>query len=168
MGGDSGSGARIGVKGGGFSIRMASEADLPAVAAIESVSFADPWSGDSFRSALELPHMRFLVAESSEGSAARLLGYVIALAVVGQAEVADIAVDPTHRCGGVGGALLDRIMADLAREGVSELYLEVRESNRGARRLYESRGFDLVGRRKGYYRTPPEDAMVLRRDLGPP
>jgi ribosomal-protein-alanine N-acetyltransferase len=44
------------------------------------------------------------------------------------------------------------------------MFLEVRESNSAARALYASRGFLAVGRRRGYYRSPVEDALVLRRD----
>ena len=44
------------------------------------------------------------------------------------------------------------------------MFLEVRESNVAARALYASRGFSAVGRRRGYYRHPVEDALVLRRD----
>jgi ribosomal-protein-alanine N-acetyltransferase len=49
--------------------------------------------------------------------------------------------------------------------GVRSLYLEVRESNVSARALYDSRSFAQVGRRKGYYRSPIEDALLMRRDL---
>jgi [ribosomal protein S18]-alanine N-acetyltransferase len=45
------------------------------------------------------------------------------------------------------------------------VWLEVRPSNAAARRLYESRGFQLIGRRRGYYRAPVEDALVMRREI---
>jgi ribosomal-protein-alanine N-acetyltransferase len=45
------------------------------------------------------------------------------------------------------------------------MYLEVRESNTAARRLYASRGFEEMGRRRGYYKRPAEDAIVLRLEM---
>jgi ribosomal-protein-alanine N-acetyltransferase len=84
-----------------------------------------------------------------------------------EGEIADIAVAPDARGQGIGGVLLDRATLGLHQAGVRTLYLEVRESNHAARRLYESRQFGQVGRRKGYYQHPAEDALVLRRDLVP-
>ena len=55
--------------------------------------------------------------------------------------------------------------AELMQEGVRALYLEVRDSNAAARALYGSLGFTQVGRRRGYYQHPTEDALLLRRDL---
>ena len=56
--------------------------------------------------------------------------------------------------------------SEVVEAGVRALYLEVRESNSAARALYESLGFEQVGRRRGYYQYPSEDALLLRRDLG--
>ena len=64
-----------------------------------------------------------------------------------------------------GRALLDAALTEAVRRKVEAVYLEVRDSNARARRLYHSRGFEEVGRRKGYYRRPVEDAIVLRRTL---
>jgi ribosomal-protein-alanine N-acetyltransferase len=61
--------------------------------------------------------------------------------------------------------MLDAVLIEMARRGVANAYLEVRESNKAARRLYESRGFREIGRRERYYRRPVEDALVLRRTL---
>jgi ribosomal-protein-alanine N-acetyltransferase len=118
--------------------------------------------------------MHFLVVDwpSAQGDAAStgvatLGGYVLAMALGVEGEIADIAVAPRARGRGIGGALLDEATVRLADTGVRALFLEVRESNSAARGLYDSRGFAPVGRRRGYYRHPPEDALVLRRDLAP-
>ncbi len=158
-------------------VRICQAADIEQVAAIEQASFSDPWSSETFSAALALRHLRFLVAEErgDEGSAsgagrrrtARLLGYAVALVMVDEGEIADLAVVPDARRRGVARALLDRMTGDLTDEGVRALYLEVRESNAAARALYASLGFAQVGRRRGYYQYPSEDALLLRRDLAP-
>ena len=159
-----------------IAVRAATPSDVDAVLAIEAVSFVDPWTDEAFHAALALPHMRFLVAEEGQGEArpgggatpsggARLVGYVLAMVLGPEGEIADIAVAPAERGRGTGGRLLDRACALLAGEGVERLYLEVRESNEAARRLYASRDFAPVGRRRGYYRQPTEDALVLERAL---
>jgi ribosomal-protein-alanine N-acetyltransferase len=154
-------------------VRPAEEYDIPEVLRIERASFADPWSAESFLTSLELERMRFLVAEERrEGDVAEtgdgsLLGYVIALVLAEEAEVADLAVSSEARRRGIGGLLLDRVTDELAQRGVRSVYLEVRESNSAARALYESRAFRPVGRRRGYYHHPPEDALLLKRDIVP-
>jgi ribosomal-protein-alanine N-acetyltransferase len=156
-----------------LALRRGSASDIDAVLRIERASFADPWSRASFEAALDLDRMCFLVADEAgdDGAAeameasSHVIGYVIALLLVDEAEIANIAVVPEVRGRGIGGRLLDQVSADAAAVGVRSLYLEVRESNTAARALYDSRSFTHVGRRRGYYRHPVEDALVLRRDL---
>jgi ribosomal-protein-alanine N-acetyltransferase len=139
------------------------------VSEVESLSFSDPWTAEAFASVLDLPHMRFFVAEEREEGPGTgdpvLLGYVVALVVADEGEIADLAVAPSARRRGVGGLLLDRVVAESEELGIRALYLEVRESNVAARALYQSHGFAPVGRRRGYYQSPTEDALLLRRDM---
>ncbi|HKP14552.1 MAG TPA: ribosomal protein S18-alanine N-acetyltransferase [Gemmatimonadaceae bacterium] len=154
-------------------IRRAVRADLADMLRIEQASFADPWTVDSLATALSLDRMHVLVAESvgeghTGGDAGNgLLGYVVALLIGPEAEIADLAVAPEARRLGVGRALLERVLAELQEAGARTAYLEVRESNGAARTLYETSGFGSVGRRRRYYRNPVEDALLLMREIGP-
>ena len=151
-----------------LTIRRCVPTDLEGVAAIERASFSDPWSFETFSAALSLRHLRFLVAEECAGAGEpRLVGYVVALVMADEGEIADIAVSPPMRRRGIARVLLERVAVDAMEVGVRSLYLEVRESNGAARALYESLGFAPVGRRRGYYQHPSEDALLLRRDLAP-
>lgn len=141
-------------------LRPTSE-DLDAVAAIEGASFTDPWSAAEFASLLEVGHTIFLVAEVGERSG--IAGYVIATAVLDQAEILNVAVAPEHRGAGLGGGLMDAALLEVERRGAESVFLEVRVSNAAARALYASRGFVEISRRKNYYRTPVEDALVMQR-----
>ena len=111
------------------------------------------------------PRVYFAVADSPVVKT--IAGYVVAWYVVDEGEVANLAVAPGARRQGIGSALLDAAVRESIQRGVSDLYLEVRESNLSARRLYATRGFEEVSRRKGYYRSPVEDALILRRTLKP-
>jgi ribosomal-protein-alanine N-acetyltransferase len=152
---------------GALAVRPATRADLARISEIEQASFADPWTFDALETALGLAHIRFLVAERGGGAGSRLVGYVVALVMGDEGEIADIAVDPSARRAGVGGLLLTRMEEEMARCGVRALYLEVRESNVAALGLYHGRDFEAVGRRRAYYRHPVEDALVLRREIDP-
>ncbi len=148
-------------------IRRATGRDLLGVASIEQMSFSDPWTYDALSTVLGLSHARFFVAEEAGGTAARLVGYVVALVMSDDGEIADLAVHPAARRSGVGALLLTRAEEEAARCGVRAMYLEVRASNEAALGLYRSRGFEVVSRRRGYYRLPVEDALVLKHDLAP-
>lgn len=130
---------------------------MPCVHAIERVAFRDPWSLGQLAACLGEGGV-FLVAELG----GRFAGYVIAQRAADEAEILNLAVDPVARRHGVGRALVREALTALAARGARTVYLEVRESNAAARRLYEAAGFTVSGRRRGYYRTPPEDAIVLR------
>jgi ribosomal-protein-alanine N-acetyltransferase len=113
------------------------------------------------------PVSRLLVAEGAlQDERSDVLGYAVLYVVADQAELANLAVAPAVRGRGVGRALLESVVA-LARElGVRELFLEVRESNSVAQRLYRSVGFAPIALRRGYYESPVEDALVMVLHLG--
>jgi [ribosomal protein S18]-alanine N-acetyltransferase len=149
------------VKPAAVTLRPADSRDLEAITAIERASFGDPWSAADFASVLSLAHTIFLVAETA--GAAGIAGYVVAVAVIDEAEILNVAVDPVLRGNGIGGQLLDAALAEVDEKGAKSVFLEVRLSNAAARALYGSRRFIEMSRRKGYYRNPPEDALVMRR-----
>jgi [ribosomal protein S18]-alanine N-acetyltransferase len=142
-------------------LEAAKASDLPAVVALERASYADPWSPTSFASLPDNPRVFFAVGREAGGGP--VVGYAIAWHVLEEGELANLAVAKSARRKGLGLALLDAVLADAERRGTSDVFLEVRESNAAARALYSGRGFIEVGRRKKYYRTPVEDALILRR-----
>ncbi|WP_411282385.1 ribosomal protein S18-alanine N-acetyltransferase [Gemmatimonas sp.] len=142
-------------------IRPTSADDVPAMASIEALAFSDPWPAMSFRELLAHPYSRMASAVDESGG---IVGYCIMLRAVDEAEIANIATAPGMRRRGVGAQLLDDAIAAGTEAGVVALFLEVRESNIAARALYASRGFVAVGRRRGYYKQPVEDALILRRN----
>ncbi len=144
-------------------LRPAAEGDLNQIVQIERVSFADPWTEESFRRLLGGHPAIFQVIECPPDS--RVAGYVIAFAVGEDAELLNVAVEPTFRGRGLAGQMLDAVLIELGGRGVRTAFLEVRESNNAARALYGSRGFTEIGRRRNYYRRPVEDALVMRRIL---
>jgi [ribosomal protein S18]-alanine N-acetyltransferase len=135
--------------------------DLPAVLDIERAAFAVPWRERTFRSLFLRDDVDLVAAERDGG----LVGYAICWSVADQAELGNIAVAAEARGSGVGRALLDAALAAVRLRGVQECFLEVRESNHGAQRLYRRAGFEVVGRRPRYYTRPLEDALVMRADL---
>lgn len=142
-------------------IRRAVTADATALAAVEAASFTDPWSSSAFARLLGAPHAHVRVACAPRG---HVVGHCILLRVADEGEIANLAVLPGWRGLGIGGRLLDDALAAADAASCERLFLEVRASNAAARSLYAARGFQPVGRRRGYYTRPPEDAVVMRRN----
>ncbi len=151
-----------GMSGQTVTIEPAVHADLPMIAELETAAFSDPWSLSSFEAVLAEPAAYMAVARDASDD---VVGYVVAWFAADEGEIANLAISEPTRRRGIGAALLDAALAEGARRRAQNLYLEVRESNEAARRLYASRGFEEVGRRRGYYRRPAEDAIVLRHVL---
>jgi ribosomal-protein-alanine N-acetyltransferase len=142
-------------------LRHASLADIPALAELERDLFTDPWTTQQLEDALRWPGAVALIAEDAEG----IFGYVLGRVVVDQAEILSIATATNRRRQGIGSELLDAALIAMLERGARSVWLEVRVSNAAARAMYGARGFVAAGVRRGYYRQPPEDALVLRRDL---
>lgn len=132
--------------------------DLVAVLGIERASFPGPWSPEMFRDELARADRVWKVADED--------GVVVAYGgiwiVEDEAHLMNIAVDPQHRGTDISRALLWELASDAVAVGAARMTLEVAPSNTAALGLYESCGFDVVGRRIGYYPELGEDALVLR------
>lgn len=140
-------------------IREARPQDEAACIAIERASFGDPWDDESFARLVTVQREHIRVAEV-EGT---VVGYWIGTRIDDEAELANLAVDPSRRRGGVGGQLLDHFLRQVGAHERTTVFLEVRASNVGAQELYTQRGFEPIHRRKGYYSAPTEDAVVMVR-----
>jgi [ribosomal protein S18]-alanine N-acetyltransferase len=90
---------------------------------------------------------------------------VVRSAVNGWAELESVAVAPAARREGVGKALCEEVFAWCKREGAKEISLEVRSQNAAAIALYRSLGFEAAGVRRGYYRDPEDDAILMQREI---
>jgi [ribosomal protein S18]-alanine N-acetyltransferase len=143
---------------GGFRIRAAREADLPAMLEVEETCFSTPWKEATFRALMKRTDTDVLVAERG----GKVVGYAACWTVIDQAELGNVAVAPEARGCGIGGALVDEVVDRVRARGAMECYLEVRESNQEAQSVYRHRGFAVVGRRARYYSRPTEDALVMR------
>ena len=139
-----------------MTIRSVRPEDLPQIIALETLCFSVPWTEEMLRAQLTEGHV-FLAAEED----GQVLGYVGLQYVLDEGYISNVATAPARRREGIAGMLLSALK-DCAEElGLAFLTLEVRESNFPARRLYEKHGFSGVGRRKGYYDCPREDAILM-------
>lgn len=144
-------------------IRLMTEADVAAVLAIESTAYEYPWTRGIFDDCLRVGYSCWVLTIETG-----IAGYGILSAAAGEAHLMNLCVSPDQQGRGLGRRLLKR-MLDVARlYQASTLFLEVRPSNLAAIALYQSDGFDIIGRRPGYYPANSgarEDAVVMSRRL---
>jgi ribosomal-protein-alanine N-acetyltransferase len=143
-------------------VRSMTVDDLPAVLDIDRLSFALPWPEHSFRFELtENEAARLLVAEVGWPGGRRLAGYLGYWLLVDEMHISTLAVHPDLRGRGLGERLLMAGLDQARRQGAGMATLEVRPSNEAAVALYRKHGFEVVGRRRGYYRDNNEDALLM-------
>jgi ribosomal-protein-alanine N-acetyltransferase len=142
-------------------VRPASRADLQAICLIEDNSFSDPYPRYLIMKLLEEIGNGFLVAQKSSGE---LVGYCATSNEGHLAHLISIAVLSGHRKGGVATALLRRLVEYLAARGIEELWLEVKQGNKNAIRLYEKFGFAKVMLLENYY-SDGSTALRMRMSL---
>lgn len=135
-----------------------SENDLESVLAIETASFARPWTARHFLDEIRSPFGTPLVAVDAD---AAVVGYLCLKQVLDEAEILDVAVGASRRGLGVGRLLMDRALSDCLARGVRSVALEVRVGNDPALELYRSIGFQETGRRKRYYENG-DDAVLMQ------
>jgi ribosomal-protein-alanine acetyltransferase len=111
------------------------------------------------------PAERFAWIVEDEGEAPEVLAFLVAHRVQAEWELENIVVAEGARRRGVALRLLRELVAHAREEQGSGIFLEVRESNHGARALYRKAGFEETGLRKSYYSGPPEDAILCRLSL---
>ncbi|MGA8202842.1 MAG: GNAT family N-acetyltransferase [Candidatus Sulfotelmatobacter sp.] len=159
-------------------VRSANHADIPAMIALNDQSAtAAHWSLQQYESLFAdfdrpLSEHLILVAEDvSETPAAtasgehRILAFLVARRVAKEWELENIVVAAGSRRRGLGSRLLEDLIKQARTKDVTSIFLEVCQSNLGARAFYNNLGFVEFGSRKSYYSHPSEDAVLYRLSL---
>ena len=142
------------------SILLIDESHLPEVAEIERLCFSEPWSEQS---------LRLLLGDGGLGVVAVKERFVLAYGgmnlVLDEGSVTNIAVHPAYRRLGLGREVTRALLRFAKEKGVTDVFLEVRESNLPARTLYKSFGYREDGKRRNFYSNPREDAVLMSKDI---
>jgi [ribosomal protein S18]-alanine N-acetyltransferase len=121
---------------------------------------AAAWSSESCRELDQRGQSAWVV--EADGSAC---GFLVARTVADQGEILNLAVAPASRRAGHASGLLQRAITEFRRQGITDVFLEVRESNSAGISFYQSHDFARTGERPGYYQNPAEVAVLMVRKL---
>lgn len=170
-------------------LRPMTVADVEQVAELDRLSFSNPWPVRTYHYELRNRERSFLFVlqpdpppaqpqpvREPEGwlrrilqpatkalkvTTAPLIGYSGFWQVADEAHISTIAVHPDWRGNKLGELLLWNMIRHAIRQRACKVTLEVRVSNKLAQNLYYKYGFEIVGRRKGYYSDNGEDAYNM-------
>ena len=136
-----------------------SEEYVQQIAEIEKLCFSAPWSEEGIREELSNENSHFLAAVCGE----KVLGYIGAQEICGEAYIANVAVHPEYRRMGLGERLISEA-AEGAKTRLCEfITLEVRKSNAPAIALYRKEGYNIAGERKNFYSDPVENGLIMTK-----
>ena len=143
-------------------LRPMRESDLDAVLAIEQAAYPYPWTRGIFRDCLRTDYPAWVLDDGE-----RIIGYGVLSVAADEAHVLNVCVSPDLQGQGHGRRLVRTLMQIARARKVQRLFLEVRPSNTSAIALYDSEGFNEIGRRPRYYPTRQgrEDAIVMAMEL---
>lgn len=138
--------------------RPMTQADLDAVMRIEPTIYSHPWTRGNFQDSLNSGYSAWVMESAGE-----ILGYALVMLVLDEAHLLNISVAKTYQGQGLGRFLLSHMIAVSTQHGATNLFLEVRASNRQALGLYEAMGFCEMGIRRNYYPASQgrEDAVLM-------
>ena len=141
-------------------LKLAKIDDLAAVAELEQ-TFVFPLSETELHKLHGNDTFRIIIWKENE----EILGHCVLFRVMDEGEITSFSVRKDLRGKGVGTAFLTELLNYLRQDGAKIAYLDVRESNESARRLYKKCGFSEIGRRKRFYQKPVEDAIGMGIEL---
>lgn len=142
----------------GFTAGEFTESDIPAAAELEKECFGEPWSENAFKESLAAGTHFFAVRRGES-----FAGYIGISTVVDEGYIANIAVCPKYRRMGAASQLIGKVLRLAKAKKLAFVSLEVRASNIAAQALYGKFGFITDGRRRGFYRNPAEDALIMTK-----
>lgn len=142
--------------------RMMNAGDISQVAAIENEIFSIPWSEQAFAESLNNDNTIFIVADE-EGEICAYCGIYISFEC---GNISNVAVKEEFRNRHIATEMLKELMKQAGEKNVTDITLEVRQTNVAAIKLYEKLGFKEEGIRKNFYEKPTEDALIFWKHDG--
>ncbi len=138
------------------------ERDFALITSAKDMGYADEWNKDMLLSALKNQNFYGLKV-ISDINKEEVLGYIHYSLSVDSMDINSVFVFPSFRRKGVAEKLLSAVIDTAKEKRLDKIFLEVRETNAPAIKLYQKAGFSSVGTRKKYY-FDGENAIVMARE----
>lgn len=140
---------------------------LHLVVELDQICLGGLWSYEGYRRELDSPNSTLLLLSKVDlachatPETENLVGIGCFWSILEEAHITILGVHPQYRGRGLGQFLLCALLQKAMASGLERATLEVRQSNQVAQSLYAKFGFQVAGKRRGYYQNPQEDALIL-------
>ena len=146
---------------------------ISEIVALDQLCFGGLWTEDGYLRELESPNSSLFALSVREPNLVtfnpKIIGMCCLWSIVEEAHITLLGIHPDYRGEGLGQLLLYVLFKDALKRKLKWATLEVKTNNHPAISLYKKFGFKIVGKRKGYYRSTGEDALILwNKDLERP
>ena len=145
-------------------VSLLTPAEVSHVVALDQICLGGMWKEEAYLREIESDKSTLVVLHLSEtklGIDSRIIGMACLWSIVDEAHITLLGIDPNYRRQGLGQLLLLTLLEDAIARNLSWATLEVNVNNQKAINLYKKFGFEAVGKRKGYYQSTGEDAVVF-------
>lgn len=143
-----------------ITIQKMNKEHLKQILLIEKELFNEPWEANMFNEEID-KHRSWVALDELN----QVLGYVTGWLIADQFSLNNIGVSTKFQRKKIATKLMEHVIFKLTQLNCSDIYLEVRKSNKGAIQLYEKFNFIIVGERKNYYQNPAEDALIMKLEI---
>ena len=151
------------------SLEGMTEHDLLEVVALEEMCKLSPWGWDAYHAELQSASNSLMlvarVANATNEAERAIVGFIVARELADEIHINNVAVKPGFRGRGIGRMLMKTALAWGRDRHARQAVLEVRAGNDPAHQLYRGCGFEVIGRRRRYYKSPVEDALLMAVSL---
>lgn len=151
------------------SLDRMTEHDLLEVVALEEMCNLSPWGWDAYHTELQSAANSLMlvarVASSASEAEPPIVGFIVARELADEIHINNVAVKPEFRGHGIGRMLMKTALNWGRERDARQAVLEVRAGNERAHQLYRGCGFEVIGRRRRYYKSPVEDALLMAVSL---
>ena len=151
------------------SLDRMTEHDLLEVVALEQMCNLSPWGWDAYHTELQSAANSLMlvarIASSTDEAERPIVGFIVARELADEIHINNVAVKPEFRGRGIARMLMKTALAWGGERHARQAVLEVRAGNDRAHQLYRGCGFEVIGRRPRYYKSPVEDALLMAVSL---
>lgn len=140
-------------------IRKIQDQDITSVIEISNLCFPKSWTQETFRREMLLDNSYFYIGSIEN----KIVCFFEWWKILDEAHIQTIAVSPKYQHQGIATQCLEYLINETKELNLMKIFLEVRESNIIAQKLYKKNGFEIISHRKNYYNDPIENAVIMIR-----
>lgn len=141
--------------------KEANISQVDALVEIEKRCFSEPWNRDMIISEINNEITKFICIFKDD----ILIGFISIWIIIDEMHINNIAVDVDWQGNGYAGEMMYKAVEIAEKNEIVSITLEVRESNIKGISLYKKFGFEIIGKRKNYYKSPVENALLMKKEI---